>query len=73
VSYKKQELLTFREHLGSFPVFGGVRVSHLCGFLCCIFCFVCLRPVSCVTNVASVSGLFIPDCPFSFLLLLVSV
>jgi hypothetical protein len=31
------------------------------------FCFVCLRPVSCVPNVASVSGLSILDCHFSFL------
>jgi hypothetical protein len=33
----------------------------------CLFliapCFVCLRPVSCVPNVASVSGLSILDCP----------
>ena len=35
VSYKKQELLTLREHLSSPPVFGGVRVAHLCSFLCC--------------------------------------
>ena len=35
VSYKKQELLTLREHLSSPSVFGGVRVAHLCSFLCC--------------------------------------
>jgi len=29
--------------------------------------FVCLPPVSCVTNVASFSGLSILDCPFGFL------
>ena len=30
VSYKKQELITLREHLGSPPVFfGGVHVAHL--------------------------------------------
>jgi len=34
VSYKKQELLTFREHMGSAPVFGGVRVAHRFSFLC---------------------------------------
>jgi hypothetical protein len=28
---------------------------------------VCRRPVSCVPNVFSVSGLYITDCPFSFL------
>jgi len=34
-------------------VFGGVHVADLFSFLC----FVCLSPVSCVPNVASVSGL----------------
>ena len=29
-------------------------------------CFVCLRPVSYVLNVASVSGLSILKCPFGF-------
>ena len=33
VSYKKQELLTFREHQGSPPVFGGIHVAHLFNFL----------------------------------------
>ena len=39
-------------------------------FMCCVvlcFCFVCLRPVSCVTNVTGVSGLSILDYPFGFL------
>jgi hypothetical protein len=31
-----------------------------------VFCFVCLLPVSCVPNVASVSGLFIHDYPSVF-------
>jgi hypothetical protein len=31
-------------------------------FFSIILCFVCLRYVSCVTNVASVDGLFISDC-----------
>ena len=30
---------------------------------CVVLRFVCLRPVSCVHNVASVSGLSIRDCP----------
>ena len=42
--------------LGSFV---GVRVPHLFIFLCCVFCFVCLHPVSCVAML-SVSL----DCPF---------
>jgi hypothetical protein len=58
---------------------GGFRVAHLFSFLCCVvflwcFLFVCLRPVACVPNVASVSGLSILDypsldCPFLITLL----
>jgi hypothetical protein len=36
-------------------------------FLCCVFCLVCFRPVSCVSNVASFSRLSILDCSFGFL------
>ena len=44
---------------------GGVRVVHLCSFLCCVlFCFfVCVHPVSCVPNAIYVSGLSIHDWP----------
>ena len=49
-------------------VFGGIRAAHRFNFLYC-FCFVCLRPVSCVPNVASFSGLSIRDCPFRFSLM----
>ena len=35
VSYEKKELLTFRKHLSSPPVFWWARVAHLYGFLCC--------------------------------------
>jgi hypothetical protein len=61
MSYKKNSLLTLREHLSSPAVFVG---SMLLIFLCfsVILCFVCLRYVSCVPNVASVGGLFISDC-----------
>ena len=50
MSHKKQEQLTFYEHLCSPLVFGGVCVAHHLGFWCCatvLLCFVCLRPVSC--------------------------
>ena len=47
--------------------FGGARVAHLFSFLCCVFVFVCLRPVSCVPNVTSVSGFSILDWLFGFL------
>ena len=45
-----------------------VCVAYLFSFLCCVFSFVCLRPVSCVHYVASFSVLSIIDCPFSFLI-----
>ena len=67
MSYKKQELLIIRVHLGSLHGLGGVRVAHDFSFLCCVFCFVCLRPVYCMPNVASVPGLSLLDYPFSFL------
>ena len=35
--------------------------------LCYFFCFVCIRPVSCILNVASFSGLSILGCLFCFL------
>jgi hypothetical protein len=60
-SYTRHELLTLHEYRGEYPVFGGVCVSNLFSFLCCVICFVCLRPVSCVPNVASVSGFCILD------------
>ena len=46
-----------------------VRVADLFSFLCCAvwLCLVCLRPFVRVSSVASVSGLSILDCPFSFL------
>ena len=62
VSYGRQELFVLRGHLGSPPVYGGVRGAHLFSFLC----WVCLRPVSCVSSIVSVSGLSIIDCPSVF-------
>ena len=61
--YKRYELLTVRERLGSPPICGRICIAHLFSFLCCVMflCFVCLRPVSCVLNVARVSGLSIVD------------
>ena len=41
-------------------------------FCVVIFCFVCLRPVSCVPNVASLSGLSILDCLIGFSLTFIS-
>ena len=61
VSYKKNSLLTLREHLSSPAVF--IRSMLLIVlFFCVILSFVCLRYVSCVPNVTSVGGLSISDC-----------
>jgi len=46
--------------------FSEVCVAHF-SFLRCVFCFICLRPVYCVLNAASVSGFFILNCHFGFL------
>ena len=55
----------YHSRVHGFPLdFGGMCVAHLLSFLCCIvfLCFACLRPVSCVPDFASVSGLSILDC-----------
>ena len=66
LAYKRQELLTFRKHMGSIQVFGGsvLLVFVFCALLCvfCLFLF-CLSS-SCVVNV---SGVSILDCPFGFI------
>ena len=67
VSYKKQEFRTLPENLCSSLGFDGIRATHHFNFLCCVFCFVCLQPVWCVTNMGSVSGMSIRDCTFGFL------
>jgi hypothetical protein len=43
---------------------GTCWVAHRFRFLCCVvfFGFICLHPLFCVSNVASVSKLFILDC-----------
>jgi hypothetical protein len=67
VSYKKQELLTLRKHLGSPLFFGGIRVDIFVSFICCAIYFVLLVYVLClVPNVTQLSKLFILDCPFDF-------
>jgi hypothetical protein len=68
-------VLTLHEHMSSYPsrapeftpIISGICTAHLFSFLCCVFNFVCLRPVSCVPNIASFSGLSILDFPFGFL------
>jgi hypothetical protein len=48
------------------PDVGGVRVANYLYFSVFLY-FVFRRPVSCIPNVASVSGLSILDCTFGFL------
>ena len=55
VFYERQELL-IRGRMDSSRFCRG-RVAHRFSFICCVlFCFVCHRPVSCVSNVSSFSG-----------------
>ena len=69
VSYKKQEeLLTLHQYLVSPSVVAGAVLLIFGVFrVVFLFCIACLRRVSCVRNVASVSGLSILRCPFGFL------
>ena len=45
-------MLTVREHMGSHPGVGGVRISHLCRFLSracvCVYVCVCVCVLVCV-------------------------
>jgi hypothetical protein len=63
--YKKQELLTLGEHLGSLPLLAESVLLSFCSFLCCamfFFVFVLFVFILCLgSNVACISGLFILD------------
>ena len=61
MSYKKQELFTLCEHLGSLMGFGGVHVAHRFRFCFVFFVFIFLLCL------AGVSGFAMLDCPFGFL------
>jgi len=70
VSCKRQEpVYILCEYLGS-PLVLLVRSMLLIILVfCVVYCifFVCLRPVSCVPSVATVSRFSILDCPLGFL------
>ena len=66
---------SFAEYPGSTEASPSTRVhgsfllcDRLFSFLCCavFLCFICLRPVSRVSNVASISGLSYLNFPFRF-------
>ena len=65
--------LVERDHMeimrSRYPQTALKRVAHhFVNFLSCVFvCFIFLRSVSCVPNVACVSGLSILGAPFGFL------
>jgi hypothetical protein len=54
-------------HIGSPPFLVRSVLLILLTFCVMYLCFVCLRPVFCVSNVASGCGLSILDCSFGFL------
>jgi hypothetical protein len=59
MSYKKQEQLIIRRHLGSLHVLGRVRVAHDFSLLCCVFAlFVYVLCIVCPMLAVS------QDCPF---------
>jgi hypothetical protein len=65
------ELLSIREHLGPPPVFGGVLLPIFLVFCVVLFCVVCVRPVSCVPNVANFSVWSILDLSLRFSLMFI--
>jgi len=72
VSYKKQELLTFHEHLGSPPfLVGSVLLIFLASDIVIFALLVFV--LFCVSHVASFTGLSILDCPIRFSLTFIEI
>ena len=65
VPYKRQELLTLREHMSSPLVFGGVCVAHLFSFLCC--------PITCLYVLCSVMWCLMAHVLFTLFVFFVSI
>jgi hypothetical protein len=61
-AYEICEGLQYLSRAPGFTPICGVRVTHHFSFLWVLFPLACLRPVSCVPNVVSVTGLSILDC-----------
>ena len=53
-------MLTFSDHLGSHPVFGGVLVAHIFSNLCCVLIFFVLY-LPCLILTVSLDCLFLID------------
>jgi hypothetical protein len=54
---------------GAYLISANGRKTFLFVMCCvgyCVFCFLCLRPLTCVHNVSNVSGFTILDCSFDF-------
>jgi hypothetical protein len=66
LSCGRRELLSLRWCLGSPPILGQFMLLNVLVFCQVFSWFVCLRPVFCVPNVTSFSGLSILDCHFGF-------
>ena len=66
--YVKVKIINLREHMGSPPFFCGVCIAHFVAFYFVFFAlFVVVLCAYVVSNIASVPGLSIFDCPFGFL------
>ena len=67
--WQKQELLTLRQYLGLFSVFGGVRAFHLVSFMWPVCFVLCVFGLCLVSNIALFSQylLIAHSCyPFDF-------
>jgi hypothetical protein len=64
-------MLTVREHMGSHPGVGGVRISHLCRFLsrACVCEYVCVCVGVCVGEGKGLSSSCFHCCQFLCLLI----
>jgi hypothetical protein len=62
--YTKQELLTFREHMGSPTEIWCNPVTHCFSFLCCFFFILFVFILCLVPNVGCITDLSIIDWPF---------
>ena len=59
-------MFTLHRHMGSPPVFGGVRVAHLSSFLCCVVWYCVLVLFSLFSSCVIVFPMLTVslDCPF---------